>query len=230
LLCNAGHYVAGTTRSARKIDQLRALGADPIVVDVFDGAGLSRELAAVRPEVVIHQLTDLPMGLPPSRMNEAVTRNARIRDEGTGNLVRAAIAAGASRLVTQSIAWAYAPGPEPHSEHDLLDIDATGDRAITIGGIVALENWTLNSPPLAGTVLRYGQIYGPGTGFTSPTGFAPLHVDAAAYAALLAVENSVTGIFNIAEGNSYAASEKAGTELHWRSDFRLPAASRADAT
>ncbi len=221
LLRDAGHHIAGTTRSAGKAADLRALGADPVVVDVLDAADLLRKVAAVGPEVVIHQLTDLPKGLDPSQMKAAIARNARIRDEGTRNLVRAAIAAGARRIVTQSIAWAYASGPEPHSENDPLDVEARGDRSVSVRGIVALENWTLNSPPLAGAVLRYGQIYGPGTGAAGPTGSAPLHVDAAAYAALRAVDRAVVGIFNIAEPNQYVATEKARTELAWRSDFRL---------
>ena len=223
LLRDNGHRVAGTTRSADKADALRALGADPIVVDVFDAARLSHEVAAVGPDIVIHQLTDLPKGLDPSRMKEAVARNARIRDEGTRNLVRAAIAAGARRLIAQSIAWAYAPGPRPHAEGDPLDIAAEGDRAVTVRGVAALERWTLSSPPLAGIVLRYGQLYGPGTGFDAPRGDAPLHADAAAYAALLALDNARSGIFNIAEPNRYVATDKAVAELGWRADLRVPA-------
>ena len=222
LLRDAGHHVAGTTRSARKAEELRRLGAEPVVVDVFAAASLLREVTAVRPEVVIHQLTDLPKGLDPSLMKEAIARNARIRDEGTRNLVRAAVAAGARKLIAQSIAWAYASGAEPHSEDDPLDIGAAGDRAVTVRGVRALENWTLNSPPLAGVVLRYGHIYGPGTGADAPTGSAPLHVDAAAYAALLAIDKPVSGIFNIAEPDKYIATEKARVELGWRSDLRLP--------
>ena len=95
-------------------------------------------------------------------MQEATSRNARIRDEGTRNLVRAAIAAGARRLIAQSIAWAYAPGPEPHRETDPLDTGAEGMRGISVRGVAALENRTLNSPPLEGLVLRYGRLYGPG--------------------------------------------------------------------
>jgi nucleoside-diphosphate-sugar epimerase len=222
LLRDAGHQVAGTTRSAARTDELRALGAAPVVVDVFDAEGLARAVAAVRPDVVIHQLTDLPKGLDPSRMAEAIVRNARIRDEGTRNLVRAAVAAGVRRLVAQSIAWAYAPGREPHAEDDPLDLAAEGSRAISVGGVVALERWTLQSPPLAGTVLRYGQIYGPGTGADAATGSAPLHVDAAAHAALLAVEKNASGIFNVAEPNGYAATDRARRELGWIANFRLP--------
>lgn len=229
LLLDAGHDVLGTTRSAARAEALSAAGVEPVVVDVFDAATLAREVAAVRPEVVVHQLTDLPPGLDPSRMADAITRNARIRDEGTRNLVNAAIAAGAHRLVAQSIAWAYAPGPELHVEGDPLDLGAEGSRAITVRGVAALENWTLNSPPLAGVVLRYGQIYGPGTGADAPlSGSAPLHVDAAAQAALLAVATGSPGIFNLAEPNRYVSSEKARRELGWRPDFRLERRSPRD--
>jgi uncharacterized protein YbjT (DUF2867 family) len=70
LLLDAGHQVAGTTRSPAKADELRALGAEPVVVDVFDAAALARAVAGVGPEIVIHKLTDLPKGLEPSRMVE----------------------------------------------------------------------------------------------------------------------------------------------------------------
>ncbi|TIP34306.1 MAG: dTDP-glucose 4,6-dehydratase, partial [Mesorhizobium sp.] len=82
---------------------------------------LRAAVVAARSEIVIHQLTDLPAGLDPSKMAEATTRNARIRDEGTRNLVEAAKAANAKRLIAQSIAWVYAPGSEPHAETDPLD-------------------------------------------------------------------------------------------------------------
>jgi nucleoside-diphosphate-sugar epimerase len=222
LLRDAGHYVAGTTRSAAKADALRALGAEPIVVDVFDADALSRAAMAVRPDLVIHQLTDLPPGLDPARMGAAVAGNARIRDEGTRNLVRAALAAGAHRFIAQSIAWAYAPGGEPHTEDDPLDTGADGSRAISVGGVIALEAQTLHSPPLVGVVLRYGQLYGPGTGADTPAGASPVHVDAAAYAALLAVDRGA-GIYNVAEPNDQVSTDKVRTELGWRADVRLPA-------
>jgi nucleoside-diphosphate-sugar epimerase len=223
LLRDAGHRVVGTTRSAAKAATLRALGAEAVVVDVFDASTLSRVVASVRPDTVIHQLTDLPKDMDPSRMREAIVRNARIRDEGTRNLVRAAIAAGARRLVAQSIAWAYAPGPEPHAESDPLDAEATEDRGITVRGVIALEDQTLKSPPLEGIVLRYGRLYGPGTHADKPAAAMPVHVDAAAFAALLAIDHGKTGIFNIAEPNGQVATAKARAELRWTADFRLPA-------
>src|ERR1041385_8824134 len=85
-LLAAGHQVTATARQAAKAEDLQALGADPVVVDVFDQNGLRAAVAAARPEIVIHQLTDLPAGLDPSKMAEAAPRNARIRDEGTRNL------------------------------------------------------------------------------------------------------------------------------------------------
>jgi nucleoside-diphosphate-sugar epimerase len=223
LLREAGHAVAGTTRSAAKAEALRKLGAEPIIVDVFDAEALKHAVTAFRPEVVIHQLTDLPNGLDPGRMDEARVRNARVRDDGTRNLVSAALAAGARRLVAQSIAWAYAPGPEPHAESDPLDTGAEGSRATTVGGVIALERQVLNSAPLKGVVLRYGQFYGPGTGKDTTKIAASLHVDAAAYAAFLAMDRGAAGVFNIAEPNPQVATEKARAELGWRADFRLPA-------
>jgi nucleoside-diphosphate-sugar epimerase len=221
LLHSAGHYVCGSTRSEAKAGVLRALGADPVVVDVFDATALSCAVAAARPDVVIHQLTDLPKDLNPRDMGAAIVRTARIRSEGTRNLVRAAIAAGARRLVAQSIAWVYAPGAEPHAETDPLNAGAEGD--INVQGVIALEDLTLKSPPLEGVVLRYGQLYGPGTASDQPSNSAPIHVDAAAYAALLAIDHGAPGIYNIAQSNRHVATEKARAELGWTPDFRLPA-------
>src|SRR5215471_10380081 len=124
LLLNARHCVIGTTRSITKVDGLRAAGVDPVVVDAFDAQGLSAAVFEARPDIIVHQLTDLPPGLDPSQMTEGTRRNARMRREGTQNLVAAALAAGVHRLVAQSIAWVYAPGPEPHGEDDPLDVHA----------------------------------------------------------------------------------------------------------
>ncbi len=221
LLRDAGHDVTGLTRFADKSGALRELGAEPVIVDVFDQPALSRVVAAARPDVVIHQLTDLPRGLDPARMGEAIIRNARIRDEGTANLVNAAVTAGVPRFVAQSIAWAYAPGPLPHQESDPLDAMAEGNRAISVAGVIALERAVLHAPGLTGTVLRYGQLYGPGTGSDAPTGPIPLHVDAAAYAAFLAAGHGASGIFNIVEPNEQVTTERALVEFGWSPRFRL---------
>jgi len=223
LLINSRHYVVGTTRSTTKANGLRAAGVDPVVVDVFDAQELSAAVLEAHPDIVVHQLTDLPPGLDPSQMTEGTQRNARMRSQGTQNLVAAALGAGVRRLVAQSIAWMYTPGNEPHSEDDLLDIDAGGTRAITVAGVATLERLTTSSPPIDGVVLRYGHLYGPGTG--TNTAEAPaLHVDAAAWAAVLAIEKARRGIYNIAEPSRYLSTEKARRELGFDASVRLNAA------
>jgi nucleoside-diphosphate-sugar epimerase len=221
LLKDAGYTVFGTTRKEDKASLLKEAGATPVVLDVFDAPSLSRAVMDIRPEIVVHQLTDLPASLAPDQMEAALRRNARIRSEGTRNLVMAAIASGARRLIAQSIAWAYAPGPEPHREGDPLDVKAAGLRGVSVGGVSALEDLTLNSPPLQGIVLRYGHLYGPGTGANAPVDPGPVHVEAAAQAVLLAIDKAERGIFNIAEPNAYVSIEKARRELGWDPSFRL---------
>jgi nucleoside-diphosphate-sugar epimerase len=223
LLVDAGYTVHGTTRRAERAAALEAMGAHPVVVDVFDKDALEKRMRAVAPSIVVHQLTDLPPGLAPTRMADAIPRNARIREEGTRNLVRAALAAGCQRIVAQSIAWTYAPGARPYVEDQPLDIDAAGTRGITVRGAAALESQVLEAPVpgYVGTVLRYGNLYGPRTGFANPSGASPVHVEAAAWAALLAVQRSAAGIFNVAEDHTDVNNEKAKRILGWQPTLRL---------
>ena len=224
LLVAAGHDVTGTTRSAEKSEALRGHGAQAVVVDVFDRAALHDAVVQARPEIVIHQLTDLPQVFDPERRGDALRRNARLRIEGTANLAAAALSAGARRLIAQSIAFIYADGPEPHAEDDPLAA-AEGDdlNALTSRGVRALEDATLTTPGIAGIVLRYGRLYGPGTWFESAQGRASLHVDAAAQAALLAVTRGSSGVYNIAEDDGAVTIDKARRELGFDPAFRLPA-------
>jgi len=221
LLLSAGHTVIGTTRSANKADELKARGVEPVVVDVLDGSALRDAVVTARPEVVIHQLTDLPDVLDPARLSEVLARNSRLRIEGTASLVAAAQAAGAGRLIAQSIAFAYAAGPEPHAESDPI-ASAEGDQpsAITARGVRALENAVLHLPGIDGIVLRYGRLYGPGT-WNTANARAPLHVDAAAQAGLLAVTRGAPGVYNVAEDDGAVTIEKARKELGFDPAFRL---------
>jgi len=228
LLVRSGSSVTGTTRSAARAAQLAELGVQPVIVDVFDAPALERAMTAARPDIVIHQLTDLAL-LASGDRAEALQRNARIRVEGTRNLVAAAIAAGARKLVSQSIAWLYAPGsPEPHAEDDPLQVPAEGAAGATVRGVLALEQQTLESPPLVGTVLRYGWLYGPGTGSGAPGGTPGVHVDAAAFAALLAAQSSERGIFNIAEPSEHLMTTRAERDLGWDPNFRISTPRGAD--
>ena len=221
LLLRDGAVVFGTTRSTARTAELRSMGIEPAVVDVFEASALAQAMVEIKPEVVVHQLTDLALIHDPHRVEEALKRNARLRTEGTQNLVAAAVNAGARRLIAQSIAWIYAPGPEPHAEEDPLNVSATGMAAITVHGVMALEKAVLQTPQIDGIVLRYGWLYGPATGTAVAAGAPPLHVDAAALAAALAIERGAPGIYNIAQPSSLISVDKARRELGWDPDFRV---------
>ena len=211
LLIADGWRVTGTTRSAGKAAELKALDVEPVVVDVFDREALISAVQRAAPRVVLHQLTDLPKMNTPEAMAAGRARNARIREIGTENLVAAAIAAGAKRFVAQSIAFAYAPGPKPYSEEAPLDPSA---RAVA-----RLEALTLGGP-FEGVVLRYGRLYGPNTWTPVAAGEGPVHVDAAAEAARLALTRGAPGIYNIAEEDGTVSSAKARSALGWSPGFR----------
>jgi nucleoside-diphosphate-sugar epimerase len=132
-------------RSPDNAEFVRKLGARPVVVDVFDAEALAAAMLEAKPEIVMHQLTDLAAVQDPAKRSGVLVRNARIRDEGTRNLVAAARKAGARRLIAQSIAWAYAPGPRPYAEDHPLDLNAEGDRLVSVRGVEALEAgpWSL---------------------------------------------------------------------------------------
>ena len=98
LLRRAGHSVTGTTRSAGKIAEIEALGAKGVAVDAFDAEGLKRAVAAAKPDVVIHQLTDLPDVSDPAKMAAVRVNNSRVRIDGTRNLMAAAKAANVRRV------------------------------------------------------------------------------------------------------------------------------------
>jgi uncharacterized protein YbjT (DUF2867 family) len=156
LLVRDGHQIAGMTRSHGKAAALRELGADPVVCDVFNTSALIQAVTAFGPELVMHQLTDLPDQV--ERIAEFATRNNRIRTEGTRNLLAAAAQAGATRFLAQSIAWTPPAGGEAVAEHERLVLDADG------------------------VVIRYGTFYGPGT-YSGPDRIPPpprIHIDQAA--------------------------------------------------
>jgi nucleoside-diphosphate-sugar epimerase len=219
LLIAAGHDVTGTTRSAEAARKLEAAGVHPAIVDVYDAAALQRAAIAARPEAVIHQLTDLPQIFDEKELPAAYPRNARIRVEGTRNLIAAAKAAGARRFIVQSIAFAYAPGREPHVEDDPLNL-ADGPRLVTVRGAADMEQQVLASG-LEAIVLRYGLLYGPGTWRDVQSLKPGLHIDAAADAALLALIRGAPGIYNIADDDGAVSIEKARRALGFDPSFRL---------
>ncbi len=177
LLLAGGHAVAGMTRSADRASGLAALGAEPVVCDAFDAEMFAAAVAGFAPDLVMHQLTDLPDVA--GDLPEFAARNERMRSEGTINLLAAAAGAGARRCMAQSIAWAPARGVETVQEHER--------RVLAAGGLV----------------IRYGQFYGPGTYFEDDPPSAPrIQIDQAALctAALLDAAPGVVVIEESADG------------------------------
>jgi len=221
MLLAAGHEVTGMTRVPKTASELEAAGVHAVVVDVYDADALKRAVTQARPEIVIHQLTDLPRDFDDTKIAAAYPLNARIRTEGTRNLVAAAQAAAARRFIVQSVAFAYAPGSEPHVETDPLNL-VDGPRLVTVRAAADMEQQVLTSG-MEAIVLRYGLFYGPGTWSEGPMRKPPLHVDAAAHAAFLAVTRGTSGIYNIADDDGTVSIEKARQELGFNPAFRLPA-------
>jgi uncharacterized protein YbjT (DUF2867 family) len=153
LLVDAGHAVAGLTRTPAKADVLTSLGAQPVVADAFDREALVRAVRAFDPDVVMHQLTDLPDDV--AELVASYPAHARVLREGTRNLLDAA---GDAHVVAQSIAW-KAPGDTGRAYEEL--------EASVLGA--------------GGGVVRFGQFYGPGTYYESEPPDPPrIHIDTAA--------------------------------------------------
>ena len=217
LLLADGHEVIGMTRSPEAAKRLRATGAEAVVLDVRDETGVISAVADARPDVLIHQLTDLAGSTADDYPRELLASTARLRMEATPILVRAAVAAGATRLIAQSSAMLYAQGPEPHVEDDPL---VSSETSVVLPGIVALERAVSEAPGVDGVGLRYGLLYGPGTPTDGPAGPVTIHIDAAAWAAALAVGQGPAGTYNIVDDGP-VSNAKARDLLGWSPDFRL---------
>ena len=227
LVVNAGHEVTAMTRSEARVEGLRSAGATPVVCDVFDADALRAAMVAASPQVVLHELTDLPPNIDPRKADEQTAGNDRIRTEGTRNLVAGALAAGASRMVAQSIAFAYAPTGDPvKDEEDPLFDDAPWPFSRSVEALHDLEGAVTQTEGIDGLVLRYGFFYGPGSGYASNAYWADqvrkrrfpivgsgggifsyIHVDDAAAATVAAVERGRPGIYNVVDDDPAPVKE-----------------------
>ncbi|MED0973077.1 NAD-dependent epimerase/dehydratase family protein [Bacillus paramycoides] len=212
MLINEGHTVYAMIRSDSQKESLKNLGVLPVIADVFNRKEVFSVLKETLPDVVIHQLTAL------STWN--LEDNARIRIEGTRNLVDAAKNVGVKKIIAQSISWAYESGDKLATETDPLDFYAPMPRQVTINGIAKLEE-TVSELPEA-VILRYGTLYGPGTLYAENGVFANqvrnneiiatdgmssfIHVEDAARAAVLALDWS-SGIVNIVDDSPVTSKE-----------------------
>ncbi|HEX6867839.1 MAG TPA: NAD(P)-dependent oxidoreductase [Candidatus Limnocylindrales bacterium] len=215
MLVAAGHDVTGTSRTETGAATIAAAGARPAIVDVFDAAAVSAAMVEARPDVVIYQVTDLSTKPGEELTDERLEANAHVREVGTRNVVEATASVGARRLIAQSIAWLYLPGPEPHTEDEPIAPPPPAVIPRTRQAVIDLERLTTTDPRFEGVVLRYGRFYGPGTWASDPDEPPTVHVEAAAHAAVLAVDRGEPGIYAIVNDGGPVANAKARRLLGW---------------
>jgi nucleoside-diphosphate-sugar epimerase len=227
LLVEAGHEVTGMTRRPAWA-ALPLQGAAAVACDVYDRPRLFELLAAMRPEIVIDELSDLRTRLGPRGSDAELAANRRIRTEGVRNLVDAAVAAGARRVIAQSYAHVYAPaGGWVKGEDDPMNLglDAPTARRHNVESVWRLEQTVLDTAGVEGVALRYGALYGPRTPFARAGSVAAefhrqrypivgdgegrtsfVHVDDAARATVLALE-APPGVYNVCDDHPAAQVE-----------------------
>jgi nucleoside-diphosphate-sugar epimerase len=164
-LTSQGHTVTGTTRSTAKFDALRALGAEPVIMDGLDAASVLSAVEAAKPDAILHEMTALSGMNPRQKPDRIFELTNRLRTEGTEHLLAAARAVGVKTFVAQSFAgWpAVRTGGAIKSESDPLDPEPPKGIAATHAAIRRLEELVTAA---GGIVLRYGGFYGPGSGIT----------------------------------------------------------------
>jgi 2-alkyl-3-oxoalkanoate reductase len=227
LLVAHGHEVAATTRTPHKARVLYELGATPIVADGLDREAMLTAVVRAEPEVIVHQMTGLADATDLRRFDQAFALTNRLRTEGTDHLLEAARAVGVRRMVAQSFGnWSYERrGTAPKTEADPLDPSPPRSMSQTLAAIVRLESTVVGAAGLEGLALRYGNLYGPGTGTAADGQLVELirnrrlpligdgegvwsfvHVDDAAGATLAAIERGAPGIYNVADDVPAAAN------------------------
>ena len=158
-LVQRGHEVVGTSRTPERAEAVRALGAEPAVLDVLDREAARRLVLDTRPDAIVHQATALAGGIDFKHFAESFARTNRLRTEGTDNLLAAAKEAGVRRFVAQSYAgWPHARvGGPVKTEDDPLDDDPPEGVRSTLAAIKHLESAVVDA---GGIALRYGSFYG----------------------------------------------------------------------
>ncbi len=218
-----GHEVTATTRSARKLEQLRSLGAEALVVDGLDAVAVGEAVAGAEPDAIVHQMTALAGKADLKHFDRWFARTNELRTKGTEHLLTAAKAVGVERFVAQSYTgWTNVrEGGMVKSEEDPLDPKPAKAQTESLAAIRFLEEAVL-AAPLEGIVLRYGGFYGPGASedlvelirkrkmpIVGDGGgvWSWIHIDDAARATVAAVEHGKRGIYNIVDDEPARVSE-----------------------
>ena len=216
-----GYQVTATTTSPVKLDLLAQLGADGVVMDGLDAVSVGEAVAAARPDAIVHQMTAIAGKPDIKHMDRWFATTSRLRTEGTDHLLAAAEAAGVSHFVAQSYAsWnGIRTGGWVKTEQDPLDLMTGTAAQAGMEAIRHVEDVVLRAD---GAVLRYGGFYGPGATddqvelvrkrqfplVGGGTGYSSwVHLDDAASATVLAVEQKARGVFNIVDDEPAPASE-----------------------
>jgi nucleoside-diphosphate-sugar epimerase len=220
LLVECGFEVMGMTRSPGKERALRELGAEPVIADGLDGDAVMAAVTRNEPDVVIHEMTGLTGVTSMRNFDKEFALTNRLRTEGTDHLLEAALAAGATRFIAQSFGnWNYErTGSGPKTEDDPLDPDPPAKQRQSMAAIRHLEEAVAGAERIHGIALRYGILYGPGTGFAADGELTPMirkrrfpivgdgggvwsfiNVDDAATATLAAIDRGAPGIYNVAD-------------------------------
>lgn len=222
MLVQAGHRVVAMTRSREGAALLEAMGARPVVGNVFDREGLARMVEQAEPDIVIHQLTAFG-----AKDADPLAETIRVRTEGTRNLIAAAEKSTARRFITQSISFICTPVESGLTDENTpLYLDAPPAIQPLAQAVADMEGQTLHCRGMEGIVLRYGWFYGPGTNF-DPADAIPraikkgrmpivgagngtysfVHVHDAALATMKALTQGEPGIYNIVDDAPAKLSE-----------------------
>ena len=244
-LVGKGHSVVGLTRTPAKSGLLKELGAEPVVADALDRTAIHAAVIAARPDVIVHQLTDLKGASDLRHFDRAFANSNRLRTAGTDHLLAAARDCGVKRIVAQSFCgWPYARvGGFVKTEDDPLDDDPPREHRGTLDAIRYLESAVSTAPGITGVALRYGGFYGPDTGVFDPSTIEQirrrrmpligggtawwsfLHIDDAAEATALAVERG-EGVYNIVDDDPAPVHDwliELAAMLGAKPPFRVPA-------
>ncbi|MDO0937365.1 NAD(P)-dependent oxidoreductase [Streptomyces sp. DG2A-72] len=207
-----GHQVTATTTSAAKLGMLAELGAQGVVMDGLDGVSVREAVAQARPDAIMHQMTALGTGKPDMRHPDRFfAPTNRLRVEGTDHLLAAAEATGVPHVLVQSFAQSYGPRAGLLTEEDPIDPGTVPTVRRLSAGVLHIQDVV---PKAGGTVLRYGGFYGPGASddvvemvrkrkfplVGDGSGWNSwVHLDDAASATVLAMEQRARGVFNIVD-------------------------------
>jgi nucleoside-diphosphate-sugar epimerase len=227
-LIEAGHEVVAMTRSDGGERSVREAGAEPVVADGLDRETVIAAIAAASPEAIVHEMTGLSGVTNFRRFDREFALTNRLRTEGTDNLLAGARAAGVRRFVAQSYGnWNYArSGDAAKAEEDPFDPEPPPHQRKSIAAIRRLESAALGTEGIDGLVLRYGNLYGPGTSI-APDGeigemvrkrrlpimgdgggiWSFAQIDDVAAATVAALERGAPGAYNVCDDEPVAVAE-----------------------